>query len=372
MNFTLSTRPLADALNLGVIPSNVSKYYSKSCLAQLTADKHQLRINLEAASISTEILLKGSGDQEEPITTFVDCLVFNQLVGTIETSTVTIEYVDGGIVLHAGKSKFNLPNMIADNAGELARPNLAPEGSIKVKIDNSDWKFVKDYQMYAIGMSFVHPVYTQVWIGAEGDVIVGDFDNSIFTFSKKNKLGRTCLLPNTIINLFNTLPEGAEITQMDRSYRVDVKTDAFEYASEFTPKYEEDEGVGSYSSEMILPMATKNEANSIEIQVAPINKFMSQASLLSSSSEDKVTFSYENGEVTVKDENVDCKLDVKGTCKNFTIPFKADLFKSMLNNVDSETLHISPQEQEIDGQLVTTSIVAWTDNMAVVLGGVEE
>ena len=91
--------------------------------------------------------------------------------------------------------------MIADGAGELARPALVPEGAIKVKIDNSDWKFVKDYQMYAIGMSFVHPVYTQVWIGSEGDVIVGDFDNSIFTFSKKNKLGKTCLLSNTIFYL---------------------------------------------------------------------------------------------------------------------------------------------------------------------------
>lgn len=371
MNFTLNTKPLADALNLGVIPSNVSKYYSKSCLAQLTADRHQLRINLEASSISTEILLKGSGDQDEPVTAFVDCLILTQLVGTIETATLTIEYVEGGIVLHAGKSKFNLANMAPDGVGELARPNLAPDGAIKVKIDNSDWKFVKDYQMYAIGMSFVHPVYTQVWIGAEGDVIVGDFDNSIFTFSKKNKLGRTCLLPNTIINLFNTLPEGAEISQLDRSYRVDLKTDAYEYASEFIPKYEEDEGVGSYSSEMILPMAAKNAENSIEVQVAPLNKFLGQASLLSSGSENKISFAYENGEVQVKDENVDCKLEVKGNCKNFNIEFKADLFKSMLSNIDAETLHISPTEQEIDGQLVVISIVAWTDNLAIVLGGVE-
>lgn len=367
MNFTLSTRPLADALNLGVIPSNISKYYSKSCLAQLTADRHQLRINLEASSITTEMLLKGSGDQDDVATVFVDCLVLTQLVGTIEASTVTIEYVEGGIVLHAGKSKFNLSDMVPDGVGELARPNLAPEGAAKVKIDNSDWKFVKDYQMYAIGMSFVHPVYTYVWIGSEGDVIVGDFDNSIFTFSKKNKLGRTCLLSNTIINLFNTLPEGAEITQLDKSYRVDLKTDAFEYASEFTPKYEEDEGVGSYSAEMILPLATKNDANSIEVQVAPLNKFLSQASLLSTGSENKITLSYANGEVQVKDANIDCKLEVKGTCQEFTVDFKSDLFKSLLGNMNNETIKICP----IDQEGIITSIVAWTSDLVAVLGSAE-
>ena len=368
MQFTLSTRPFADALNLGVIPSNVSKYYSKSCLAQLTADRHQLRINLEASSISTEILLKGSGDQDEPVTTFVDCLVLTQLVGTFETSTVTIEYVEGGIVLHAGKSKFNLANMIADNAGELRRPESAPEGAAKIKLDNSDWKFVKDYQMYAIGMSFVHPVYTQVWIGDQGDIIVGDFDNSIFTFSKKNKLGKTCLLSNTIINLFNTLPEGAEITQLDRSYRVEVKTDAFEYASEFTPKYESDEGVGSYSSEIILPMAAKNEENNIEIPVAPVNKFLSQASLLSSGSEDRITLAYENGEIQIKDDNVDCRLEVQGTCKNCAGEFKTALFKSVFGNVDSETIHLSPV---VEGDILV-SIVIWTDNLSVVLATLDE
>ena len=371
MNFTLSTKPLADALNLGVIPSNISKYYSKSCLAQLTADRHQLRINLEASSISTELLLKGSGDQDEPVTTFVDCLVLTQLVGTIEASTVTIEYTEGGIILKAGKSKFNLANMVADNGGELARPNDAPEGAVSFKLNNSDWKFVKDYQMYAIGMSFVHPVYTLVWIGEEGDIIVGDFDNSIFTFSKKNKLGRTCLLSNTIINLFNTLPEGAEITQMDRSYRVALKTDAFEYVSEFTPKYESDDGVGSYSSEMILPMVVKNDENSIEVSVAPLNKFLNQASLLSSGSEDKVTFAYANGELQVKDANVDCKLEAAGNCPEFMIEFKSSLFKSMLTNMDKETVKISPVMQEVDGQTIVTSIIAWTDELAVVLGGVE-
>lgn len=369
MNFTLSTKPFADALNLGVIPSNVSKYYSKSCLAQLTADRHQLRINLEASSIKTEILLKGSGDQDQPVTTFVDCLILTQLVGTFEASTITIEYVEGGIVLHAGKSKFNLANMIADGAGELERPSAAPEESPQIKLDNSDWKFVKDYQMYAIGMSFVHPVYTQVWIGDQGDIIVGDYDNSIFTFSKKNKLGKTCLLSDTIINLFNTLPEGAEITQLDKSYRVHVKTDAFEYVSEFTPKYESDDGVGSYSSEFILPMVVKDENNSIEVPVAPVTKFINQASLLTTGSENRITLVYKDGEIQIKDDNVDCRLEVKGTCASFdNAQFKSSLFKSIFANLDAETIHLSPIMQ--DG--VVASIVVWTENLSVVLATVDE
>jgi len=369
MNFSLSTKPFADALNLGVIPGNISKYYRLSCLAQLTASKHELRINLEANNVVTEILLRGQGDVEETVTGFVDCLILKQLVGTLETNTITIEYTNGGIILHSGSSKFTLPYLAESTDGELRRPKLAPEGSPKVPVDLNDWKFIKDYQMYAVALSFVHPIYTNVWIGESGDVIVGDFDNSLFTFSKKNKLGRTCLLPDTIINLFNSLPEGANITLMDTSYRVDVKTDGYEYASEFTPKYEDDGGaVGSYAADAIMGSIVKDDSNTIKVPVAPIAKFLSQADLLSSGGSNKIEFGVSGSEVRIHDNNVDCKVKFEGSSKEFNIPMNLSQFKPIIGHMDTETISICPVD--MDGEV--SGLVIWSDSLTVMVGALDE
>jgi len=368
MQFQLSTKPLADALDLGVIQANISKYNKLSCLAELTASKHELRINLEANNVVTEILLKGLGDSEEPITGFVDCLILKQLVGTFEANTTTLEYTDGGIILHSGSSKFTLPYLADAADGELKRPQLAAADAPKIPIDLKDWKFIKDYQMYAVALSFVHPIYTNVWIGESGDVIVGDFDNSLFTFSKKSKLGRTCLLPDTIINLFNSLPEGANITLMDQSYRVDVKTDGFEYATEFTPKYEDDGAVGNYAADAIMGSVVKDSANTFKVAVAPIAKFLSQADLLSSGSDNPIEIGISGQEVRIHDSNVDCKVKFEGTCKEFNIPMNSALFKPIINHIDTETVNMCPVD--MDG--VVSGLVIWTDSLTVMVGALDE
>lgn len=368
MKFTLSTKPLSDALNLGVIPGNISKYYRKSCLAQVTASKHELRINLEASSVTTEILLKGQGDDEGPGIGFVDCLIFKQLVNTLDSSTVTLEYSDGGIIIQSGSSKFTLPYLAESDDGELLRPQLAPDNAPKIPVDLNDWKFIKDYQMYALALSFVHPIYTKVWIGESGDVIVGDFDNSLFTFSTKNKLGRTCLLDDTIINLFNSLPEGASITLMDKSYRVDVKTDGFEYASEFTPEYEDEGSVGSYAADAIKGSVVKDSENSFKVAVGPIAKFLSQADLLSSNGSNRVEFAVSGQEVRIHDDNIDCKVKFEGKCKEFNIPFNSSLFKPIISHIDSETVNMCPVD--MDG--VVSGLVIWTDNLTVMIGSLDE
>lgn len=371
MNFTVSTTPLTNALNLGVVSSNVSKFYQKSCLAQVTASKRDLKINLEAANVLTELQLKGSGDSEVEVTIFVDSLLLKQLVSTFESPTTTLEFTEGGLILHSGKSKFTLPKMLDAAELELNRPTMAAPGSTEIDVDKSDWKFIKDYQMYSIAMSFIHPVYTYVWVGQDGDVLVGDFDNSVFTHSKKSKLGRTCLVSDTIVNLFNSLPDGAKLTQLDKSYLITVKTDGFEYASEFTPKYEEDEGVGSYNSEIILSMMEKLEANAIKVNVAAINKFLGQAALLSSNSEDVIKLTYGNNELTLMDNNVDCKLDADApaTATPYEVEFKTVLLKSVVANCDEDIISISPMIQEGD---VVAGIIVWTKNMTVVLAGIDD
>lgn len=372
MLFTCSTKPLVDALNLGIINQNVSKFYQKSCLAQLTASRRELRINLEAMSICSELVLRGSGDEDTTVTTFVDSLTFKQLMNTFETNVVSIEFTEGGIILHSGKSAFTLPSMVEGSDLELRRPTrLDDVTSPAVKIDQSDWKFIKDYQMYAIAMSFIHPVYTRVWVGADGDVMVGDYDNSIFTHSKKTKLGRTCLLSDTIVNLFNTLPEGATIRQCDDNYIVNVQTDGFEYYSEFKPDYETDENIGSYNSDIIMSTMEKDEETAVTVKATVINKFLNQASLISSNSEDTMNMIVEGDEVILKDKNVDCRLSLSSPApKSYKVLFKTALLKSAISNFDEDDIKVCPILDEESDEI--SGVVMWTRNMTTVLAGAEE
>lgn len=368
MKFTLSTKPFSDALNLGVIPGNITKYFKVSCLIQLTASKHELRMNLEASGICTEILLKGQGDADAESTTFVDCLTLKQIVGTFDSSTTTIEFVEGGIILHSGSSKCTLPELANAEDGELRRPALPSEGATKLKMDLSNWKFIKDYQMYAVALSFAKPIYTKIWVGEAGDVIVGDFDNSLFTFSKKNKLGKTCLLTDTMINLFTSLPEGADITLMDDTFRVDVQTDGFDYAAELTPSYENTGSTGDYHAADFMATVTKTTDNAFTVPIPLLSKFLSQADILSSGSNDSVNLTLTDSILEVKNENVDVKFKVEGNCNNFSIPLDLDQFKSIVSHVDEEKMQVCPviQEGEISG------LVIWTDNLTVVVGAKDE
>lgn len=366
MKFTVSTKPLADALNLGVINANISKFYQKSCLAEITADAHTLVINLEAASITTEIRLKGSGDSETATTIFVDCAALKSIVNTFDASVTTLEFTENGLILHSGSSKITLPKMVDSTDSVLAKPSLAPEGSVTVPLNKSDWQFIDSHQMYAIGTSFAYPVYTCVWVSDKGDVIVGDFAQSIFTFSQKCKLGRTCLLTDTIVNFMISLPEGATITALDTSYRVDVKCDAFEYAAEFTPKYETDPGVGSYESQdMFAAKASIDPNNFIKVAVDPIKKAMSQASIVAVTGEHITHVQLASSELRVSESNIDCRIKVEGTCPDFTIDLENDLFRSTINNLDAEAVKIYPI---VDGG-VTAAVSFVTDNMTVILGG---
>lgn len=369
MKFQVSTKPLNDGLALGVVNANVSNYFKRSCIAQVTATKTELRINLEASRILSEIRLKGLGDSEDDVTTFVSCVLLKQLVSTFTAPVTTLEFVDGGLILHSGKSKFTLPKLDVDvSSTSLNCPELPEYNSTELEIDKSDWKFIKNYQMYAIAMSFAHPVYTRVWVGQQGDVLVGDFDNGLFTHSEKGKLGTTCLLSDTIVNLFNSLPEGAKLIKMDSSYIVKVKTDGFEFISEFSPEYESDENVGSYNSEIIIEMMSHTDENSVIVPTAAINKFLSQADLLSSGSSATIKLHVDNNELTLKDDNVDCKVDLDTLYPDsYEVEFNTSLLKSVLSNYTDETVRISPmvQGEEVAG------IKVWSKELTTVLAGVD-
>ena len=368
MQFTCSTKPLSDALNLGVINANVSKFNKKSCMAQVTANGNNLKINLEAASIVTELRLKGSGSGEAS-TAFVDNLLLKQLVASIETATVVLEFEENGLTIHSGKSKFTLPKLVDEKeAPDLSAPSMPDYTEKAHDIKKEAWKFIEDHQMFAIGMSFIRPVYTKVWMGEDSDVLVGDMDNGIFTHSKKGTLGNTCVLVDTIINLFTSLPEDAKILQIGKGYQVQAATDGFEYVSEISPEYEDDEKTGSYRSDMILDMMDHKDTQGIKVSAAAVNKLLAQAALLAPGSDDTITLSVKGDVLTLQDNNIDGKVAIEGVADTeFSVEFRSKLLKPMISNYGDESVHIAPIKQGDD----VAGIVVWNDALTSVLAGVE-
>lgn len=373
MKFTCSTKPLQNALKLGVIKSNISKFYQKSNFAKVTCNKNELRINLEASKIVTQLVMHGSGDEEQEVSIFVDCQVLNNLVNTFDSDVVTFEFTDGGIILHAGKSKFTLPRMLGDlddADSDFKVPQTLDSNAIYQSIDlkSDDWKFVADHQMFAIAINYIHPVYCRVWTGEDGDVLVGDYDNSVFTHSKHGSLGRTCLLPPTIINLFTSLPEGSKLIVAGDSYIVKVQTDGYEYTTEFTPELESDENVGSYNSEIFMGLFSHKD-NYITLDATKATKFLNQAALVVTY-DSLVDFSVDGEFASIGDATVDCKLPIEKSegAKTFSCKFKANFLKFVFSNLDNEKVNVTPTFEE-DGTVA--GVLFWTENMSVLLGAIE-
>lgn len=370
MKFTLNTEPLSDSLNLGVINSNVSKFYQKSTLAQITATKTTFRVNLEAASILSEIQLKGSGDEDTESVAFVDCLVLKQLISTINTATVTFEFTDSGLIVYSGKSKFTLPEVVDSDLGiELDRPVDDNKVECKIALDKNIWKFVKDYQLYAISMSLIYPVYTKVYVGKDGEVLVGDFDNSLFTYSNKSNLDSTCLLTDTIINLFDSVPDGTNIYKSGKSYYMSTESDAYSFSAKFTPSYEDDEGVGTYNAPIILGlMSSEQDDTPVRIKVSDMNKVLNQAALLSTSTEDSITLKFDGSSLHVYDNNVDAVIEGNGQSIQYSVPFKTTILKSVISNAPEDDVAIYPLYT--DGSI--NGVRFQFKELTVVLAGVEE
>lgn len=367
MNFKTNTKPLSESLSLGVINSNVTRFYAPSVVAVLTATRNQLIINLETQSILTEIKLQGMGSEDGPVTLFVDCLLLKNLISTFDSTTIDLEFNEDGLVLKCGKSTFTLPKMLDD---EVAIKH--PDSDVNIEdfhpIDISGWKFVKDNQLYSIAMNFVRPVYTFVYVGEAGDVLVGDFDNFLFTHSMKSELHNTCLLQSTIVNLFASLPEGATICKKNRNYLVYVKTDAYEILSEIQPRYEDEEGIGSYNADIVMTAMQTREDDCIQLDPTVMNKFLSQADLLTTSSESKINFNFNGDTIHLLGDNVDCVLGTQSTCSTtFSVDFKASTLKSALSKYSDEKISICPVivEDEVSG------ITIWSDELITAIAGVD-
>jgi hypothetical protein len=373
MRFTVSTKPLKNVTDLGIIKANISKFYYRSNVVQITADQHTLKLNIEASGIKTKMVLSGSGDEDVTKSIIVDCSMFKNLIDSIDTDIISIEFVDGGITIHAGTSKFAIPQLLDVNDVQLNEPIDSYTATSTFTIKPADWQFVKDHQMYAISASKEHPVYTNVWVGNDKGVIVGDFESSLFTYSKQGNFDSICLLPPSLINLFTSIPEGSTVEMIDRNYVLTITTDSYSMVTEFLPKYEDDDAVGSYNSGIILNMLNHPESF-ITVDVAPIIKFINQTSILNQTEVSKIlTFSIEDGTLTLTNRSSRHSMEVESD-RDYTVKFLIDMFKSVLTNMDSDKVNIAPilrQGTDDMGQPIEMAIgcIVWTDTITTVVAG---
>lgn len=365
MKFTTNTKPIVDGLELGIINENISKFYQKSCVVQLTVEDAGLRVNTEAPSIKSELLFKGKVEGDGTNQVFVDSKLFKDLMGTIDTNEVEFELLSDRLSVRSGKAEFRLPVVLSSADVELERPNEDSQNGSGFDIEQQNWKFIKDHQMYSIGISLNHPVYTYVWVSDDGKVIVGDYDNSIFTYSKNIDFNETCLIPSSIINLLTNVPENSVIVPIGRSYRIFVTADPFTYICEFTPKYEDDEGVGSYKANMILSFFD-DTSNSFKIDSNKILKYINQADLFSST-DSIISVNVTDSTFNMKNENVDCTIPIDNPYGDFELNLQLGFFKNLIMHIDSDEINICPLKQGDE----CSGIIAWTDDISTVLGSVD-
>lgn len=368
MKFTVSTKPLSDVVNLGIINNNVSTFHKKSVVVEVCANATELHVNIETDSILTELVVKGSGDCDSCDPILVDSLLFKQLINTFDNNVTTLEFADDSLVLYNGTSKFTLDKMADIEGLSLNRPEHNYDASKNHAVDKPAWKFVKDHQMYAISIAYVHPVYTKVYAGLNGDIIVGDFDNGIFTYSRKNQLNQTCLLSDTIINMLNSLPEGATMAEVGSKYIVSLITDAYSLLTEFRPRFESDPDMGNYNADIILNLMTVDDSKSVGLDKSILSKFLVQSDLLSTTSENLVELELSSGILSVFDNKVKGKVAVTGNADlTFNVKFKSSIFKPLINNMDSDNIRIYPIIQDN----VTNGVIVYTDTMKAMISGVD-
>jgi hypothetical protein len=368
MKFVVSTKPLKNALSLGIIKSNISKINPRSEYIQLEGSESQLKINVEASSIKTEILLPGSGtiSGEEDITgIIVDCTMFKGLVDSIDSDIVTIDFNPGNITLTAGTSKFAIPQLLDIDEIRLSEPMSEYTPDSELTLNPEDWKYISDHQTFALANQEKSnfPIYKNVWVSDNQDVITGNAEDSLFTHSKHGNFGGTCLLPLSLINLFTAIPEGSKIIKVGADYILKITTDAYSITTEFTPKYEDNPNVGSYSADMVFEILDHPEVF-FTISIAPILKFINQISLLSEGSFDQyITLSLANGILTLSNKSNEYTTSVDCS-DSYTIDFDTEVIKSVLSNFDSDTVHIGKMIRG-DGEIFGCNI--WSDTLTALV-----
>lgn len=357
MKFTVSTKPLKTATDLVVIDSNVSKFYHRSILLQITVDGNTMTLNTEGTAIFSQVKLIGSAEtKSDKVSVLLDNVLFKKLISTINTPQVTIELTDNGIVLTAGKSTYSLPKMMDSTEVSLNAPATFTDKQLEnaLDMDKSSWKFIKEHQIYAKSVSMESPVYTYVWTG-DTDVIVGDMEKSLFTHSNVGQFDKPCLLSDNIINLLTSMPDDAKVIPVNDSYIITVKSDSYEYTAQFTPKYESEQN-GDYNAPIILDMMNVDESTGVIVNSDEIINALNQVMLLSDVKKPIVNFSVSKESITIKDSRVNCVIPTESvyTGNPYSLIFEPARLKTVISSCTDSVVKICPtcMEDEVVGIII--------------------
>ena len=366
MKFTLSTKPLVAAANLVIINSNINEFDDKSYMLEITADRTNLYLNTETHFIVSEVKLLGTGTEEEPARAFVDALIFKNLISTLKSAQVEIDFTPNSIVVTSGKSSFSLPMLANAKDGAFRSPlELSSEKiSAADNIDLGKWKYIKKHQLYAKATSYALPVYTYVWVGKDNDVLVGDLNNNLFTHSKAGQLDMDCLINDSIVNLIITLPENTKIIREDNAYMLYIMADSYEYRSQITPTLESDEN-GEYNAETIISIMELGD-NTVKVDGAEILTAINQATLLNKAADAQLTFSVTADGLLIKNPYINAVIPIEGNVGYpYTLRFTPSVLKSFISNCPDMNLELCPRVN--DGEVA--GIIVHTKDYTAVVGG---
>ena len=369
MIFTISTKPLKTAISLAVVNKNINKNIQKSAIAQLSMSEKNFRINTEAASISTEVTLFGSGDGDATI--FVDAQTFKNLISTIDSTQIKIEFDGDGtdttfIKVISGASEYIIPRVF--DAGKISMKRPMDVSTDGVDLDKSAWKYVSDHFLFALPHEkSAFPVYNNIWVGENGDIIVGDMVESLFVHCAKSNLGATYLLSESIVNLLCSVPDGSKIKKGDDdSYTIAFTSDSFTYLAEFVPKVENDEN-GNYRSNAILPLLAGSKAQYVDVKVSDISKILSQLKIVAGN-EIGITLKLSADEMRFSGKTINASIPAAG---NFAEPierrFKVSLLSGITANLPEDSVRITrAMLKKSDGSEINTGLVFTSGDMTVV------
>ena len=367
MKFTVNTKPFKNALSLAVVDSNVVKYYMKSTIVQITASIDRLRVNTEASSIITEVSIYGDGDCDASV--LLDAILLKKLISTIDSSQLDIEFNGNSVCIVTSDGRYNLPVLGDTNESSLRRPISVDESAVAVEVKVEDWKFIKSYQMYARSEFDGYPAYTQVYVGDSGDILVGCQKRSLFTHSSCNvfgTIGSTCLISESVVNMLNAVPDNATISRVGNQYVISAQTDAFEYTTQFEPKYESDE-FGYYMADTIIDMMKTFDTPHISVLTTDVLNILNRVSILSKRLT-KLHVKVDNSGITFSNNDMKSTINVSDSPDtHYEIDMNPDMLRNVISHCPEVNIRIYPAKRE--GELV--GIVITSGKLSVILAGVE-
>jgi hypothetical protein len=381
MDVTLSTEALKSGLSTLILDSSISKFNPKSCITRITMSSGILQLDTEYADIKSRLKINCISDVDDLKVIYVESSVFKKLINSLNTGDVVLEISDKDsttLVVRAGKSKFYVPQIAEYQDVKFGIDSADIEDMAKLfdnstKFDFSAWKFISNYQLYALADSVTAlKAYTNVYVGEDNAIIVGDYNNNLFTYSNKNTVFDSCMIPGSVVKLLISYPEDSSVARGDNGLwyiMCQSEKDNYSLVSEFKTLEESD--TLNYQSDKILPLMVHDNKLAVTIpNLASIKDVLAQGSILVNNKNDYViNLSVENGKLRVYGNNMEYVENVDNSEINFTVGFRLQHFIDTISHLDSNEITIMPKyRKDRNGNEIVIAILIWTENLTVVLG----